>query len=383
MTSIVLPALHDEPVSAPTPIALCITDLDPGGAERALVQIVTRLDRTVWTPTVYCLSRRGELVDVLEAAGIETHSLNAEPRDVTVVWRLARLLLEQPPALLQTFLFHANLAGRLAAARAGVPIVVSGIRVAEREKAWHLRLERWTKRFVTHHVCVSQAVADFAERELRLPPGQVSVIANGVDAKYYADATPADLGTFGIPPGAPTLLFVGRLHRQKGVFDLLSAMEHLEAVEERNVHLLMVGDGPLRVEAEEFTDCSLIQSRVHWLGKRDDVASLMKASTALVLPSLWEGMPNVVLEAMAAGLPVLATGVDGTRELVTHNVTGRLCLPGNPDSLAMALRDLLTSPASTSEMAARAQRTVTKHFTWNAAAAGYDRLWRRLLAEQG
>ncbi len=383
MALIVLPALRDEPVAAPTPIALCITDLDAGGAERALVQIVTRLDRSRWDPAVYCLSRRGELADVLEGAGVETHCLNAGPSDVLVIPRLARLLRKRPPAVLQTFLFHANLAGRLAAARARVPIVVSGIRVAEREKGWHLRLERWTKKLVTHHVCVSQAVADFAERELRLPPGQISVIANGVDAEFYAKAAPADLETFGIPPGAPTLLFVGRLHRQKGVFDLLSAMLQLEAVEERNVHLLMVGDGPLRGEAEAFVAGSLIQSRVHWLGKRDDVASLMKSSTALVLPSLWEGMPNVVLEAMAAGLPVVATGVDGTRELVTHNVTGRLCEPGRSDSLAAALAALLDAPAAASEMAARAQLSVAKHFTWGSAAAEYDRLWRRLLAEQG
>ncbi len=132
-------------MSTPSSIALCITDLDAGGAEKALVQIARRLDRAVWDPVVYCLSQRGVLADDLEQAGIPTHCLNAGPRDLLVILRLARLLRRQKPVLLQTFLFHGNLAGRLAAALAGVPVVVSGIRVAEREKTWHLRLERWTR----------------------------------------------------------------------------------------------------------------------------------------------------------------------------------------------------------------------------------------------
>jgi glycosyltransferase involved in cell wall biosynthesis len=214
---------------APTPIALCITDLDPGGAERALVQVVTRLPRDLWAPVVYCLGPRGELVDDLEAAGVQTCCLNAGRWDIFVVWRLAKLLKAQRPALVQTFLFHANLAGRLAAKLAGVPIVVSGIRVAERGKRWHVRLERWTRSLVAHHVCVSKAVAEFAKRELRLSDDDVSVIYNGIDLEAYASAPPADLTHFGIPRDAITLLFVGRLHPQKGLSLLLEAFEDVSA----------------------------------------------------------------------------------------------------------------------------------------------------------
>ena len=186
-------------MTSPTPIALCITDLDPGGAERALVQVATRLDRTLWEPAVYCLSPRGEMADVLESAGIPTHCLNASRRDASVVGRLAILLRRQRPALIQSFLFHGNLAARISAVIARVPIVISGVRVAEREKRWHIKLDRQTRRLVTHHVCVSESVAEFTKRELRLADEAVSVIPNGVDSEAIAAAPPADLTQFGIP----------------------------------------------------------------------------------------------------------------------------------------------------------------------------------------
>jgi glycosyltransferase involved in cell wall biosynthesis len=373
------PPLIRLPMSAPTPLALCITDLDPGGAERALVQIVRRLDRSQWDPVVYCLGPRGQLADILEAGGIQTHCLDATRRDVFVVSRLAKLLKRQQPALMQTFLFHANIAGRLAATVARVPIVVSGIRVAEREQRWHLMLERRTRRLVTHHVCVSQAVAEFAKRELRLRDDCVSVIPNGVDAAGIGSAPAADLSQFGIPSPSRTLLFVGRLHPQKGVSVLLEAFHKLQAAD---VHLLIVGAGPLEADVRTIVRAHSLESRVHLAGQRDDVPSLMRAASALVLPSLWEGMPNVVLEAMAARLPVIATAVDGTTELIEDEETGWLCAPGSVESLEHAMRRMLDQPEAAKTIASAAQRLVSQRFTWEAMAAAYSDLWRSLLASR-
>jgi glycosyltransferase involved in cell wall biosynthesis len=375
------PSLICLPMSAPTPIALCITDLDPGGAERALVQVVTRLDRGEWTPVVYCLGPRAELADVLEAAGIEVHCLNASRRGISVILRLSRLLKRQRPGILQTFLFHANFAGRLAGWMAGVPVVVSGIRVSERarEKEWHLWLDWLTKRLVTHHVAVSRSVSEFSSQSIRLSRDKVSVIPNGVDAAAFADAVPAVLSQFSIPSTASTLLFVGRLHPQKGLDELLGAMWELVEDDRRDVHLLIVGQGPERIRLEPQTRAGVLEKRVHWLGQRRDVASLMKSATLLVLPSLWEGMPNVVLEAMAAGLPVVATKVDGTAELITDGETGWLCGAGTEWPLEEALRDALDSPEARRDRAAKAQISVRAKFTWDAAAVAYSQLWRSLL----
>ncbi|QDT56488.1 2-deoxystreptamine glucosyltransferase [Caulifigura coniformis] len=370
------------PVSSPTPIALCITDLDPGGAEKALVQVVTRLDRSQWAPVVYCLGRRGALADQLEAHSIETHSLDAGRRDLLVVTRLAKRLRQRPPALIQTFLFHGNLAGRLAALIAGVPLVVSGVRVAERDKRWHVRLERWTKRLVTHHVCVSPSVADFTRRELRLQQDAVSVIPNGVDSAAISSASPADLSQFGIPGNARTLLFVGRLDVQKGISVLLDAFRAL-ALGHPDLHLLVVGAGPLEAGIRQFVRAHGLDRTIHLAGRRDDVPSLMRSAQALVLPSLWEGMPNVVLEAMAAGLPVVATAVDGTADVVTDRVTGWLCPPGSADALSQRVSDCLAAPEQAVSVAKAAQVSVKERFAWISVAASYQRLWLELIDRRG
>ena len=128
-------------------IAFCITDLDPGGAERALVQLVLRLDRSRWSPVVFCLSKPGTLVADLAKADIPVDCLEAGSiGNVSVVPRLVRRLRRVRPDILQTFLFHANIVGRIAGRLAGVPVIVSGIRVAEHRSRFRLWLDRITDR---------------------------------------------------------------------------------------------------------------------------------------------------------------------------------------------------------------------------------------------
>ena len=187
--------------SARIPIAFCITDLDPGGAERCLAQLVTGLDRQAMGAVRVLPGAAGELAGVIEAAGIEVVCLGARSaKDFLVIPRLARELRKRRPRLLQSFLFHGNIAGRIAGGIARVPVIVSGVRVAEREKRWHVRADRLTRWPVDHTICVSRAVADFSIREARLRPETVSVIPNGVDFARFSEAKPADLSPFGIPP---------------------------------------------------------------------------------------------------------------------------------------------------------------------------------------
>ncbi len=184
-------------------IALIITDLDVGGAERCLVELATRLDPGRFRPVVYCLAaepspERDACLKALKAADIQVHCLGGGRnwQFPVVVRRLKQLLRAQNPELAQTFLFHANIVGRIAARRAGVPKVVSGIRVAQRRPRWRLWLDRWTDGLVDRHVCVSEAVAQFAAREARLPPKKLVVIPNGVDlARFPAGAAAAGTGT--------------------------------------------------------------------------------------------------------------------------------------------------------------------------------------------
>lgn len=364
----------------PVPIAFCITDLDAGGAERALVQVVTRLNPAEWTPAVYCLGPRGVLADEFESREIRTVCLGARSsRPLSAINRLTAELRTQKPRLLQTFLFHANMTGRIAGWRAGVPIVVAGIRVAEREKRWHLWCERMTRRLVTHSTCVSQAVAEFGFAHGGLRRESTTVIENGVDAERFATAAPADLAEFGIRAGERTLLFVGRLHVQKGVMVLLEAIAPLL---ERNadLHLLIVGTGPLEKSMRERAKTFSSAGRIHFAGPRSDVPNLMRASTALVLASLWEGQPNVVLEALAAGLPVVATAVDGTAELVREGKTGWIAKPDSATSLREAIERCLNSdPEAVRSRSLALQGSIAERFTWDGCSRSYADLYRTLL----
>ncbi len=183
--------------TSPVKIAFCITELDPGGAERCLVELATRLDRRQFEPVVYCLGPRPlgnpiSLVERLEAAGVVVHCFGARGL-VAFPWllrRLRRQLRVDRPQLVQTFLFHANVLGAWAARRAGVPHVVSGIRVAERQSGWHLLVARWADRWVDRHVCVSHSVRDFSVARGLLPIDKLVVIPNAVDVKRFAGAQP-------------------------------------------------------------------------------------------------------------------------------------------------------------------------------------------------
>jgi glycosyltransferase involved in cell wall biosynthesis len=365
--------------TSPTRIAFCVTDLDPGGAERALVQIVTRLDRRRWEPHVFCLSAEGVLAADLRAAGVDVVCLGARrPRDFLVVWPLYRRLAALRPAILQTFLFHANIVGRLAGTAARVPVIVSGIRVAEKRSRLRLWMDRLTDRLVTRHVCVSRDVADFSMSRGGLPSEKIRVIPNGVDFERYAKAAPADLTQFGVPRGSRVLLFVGRLDPQKGPFQLLKAAAELFA-DHPDLHLVMVGEGPLSSELRAWTSAQNLESRVHFTGRQTDVAGLMRAAHIFVLPSQWEGLPNVVLEAMAAGTPVVATDVEGVQELLSDGKTGAIVPRNGEPRLAEAIRHVLREYGSAQSAALAAQSLVSEQFTWPLVAAKYERLYTEIL----
>jgi glycosyltransferase involved in cell wall biosynthesis len=364
----------------PLRLALCITELDIGGAERCLVELATRIDRQQFSPVVYALSPpptpdQRSFLPQLQAADIETHFLGAKTARhlPAAVHSLTTLLKRQRAELLQSFLFHANFVGRLAAWRARVPHILSGVRVAERGVGWHLRLDRMTKQLVERYVCVSRAVADFTRTQLRLPANRLVVIPNGIDLERFAPAVPVDLTLLGVPPGKRVVTFIGRLERQKGVAELI---EHSAWwLKRRPEHdLLMVGTGPLEPYLRSLSEQANIKSRVHFIGWRSDVPEILKASDLLVLPSHWEGMPNAILEAMAAGRAIVSTDVEGVHELLGQTAGEQVVAKGEYVALAERIDSLLTDEPLRRRLE-KANQERAADFNWDKMVQAYEELF--------
>ncbi len=346
-------------------IDLVITELYVGGAERCLTELAIGLQRAGDHVRVASIAplptgEQGQLVRRLTAAGIEVHSADcARPWQAVRAFRwLRRWFADNRPDVVQTMLFHANVLGTWAARSAGVATCVGGIRVAEPNgpRIW---LERQAIRKLDAVICVSESVAQFARAAFGAALPTSAVIGNAIDLSIVDNTLPADWTTFGWPADAEVLLYVGRLHPQKGV-DLLATVLPPLLTEHPAMRCLIVGDGPLRDILQRTAD-RFGPERMRLAGWRGDALSLIKASRLVVLPSRYEGMPNVVLETMACGKPVAVTQVEGVTELLGDLAEAQTC-PSEDAQALQALLDRLWCFRQESQLLGRQnrQRAVSK-----------------------
>jgi len=363
-------------------IAFCITDLDSGGAEKALLQLVSGLNSSRWECRVYCLGPEGSLAEPLRTRGIFVECYGARHwRDLGVFLWLSRRLREFSPDLLQCFLFHANLVGRVAGRWARVPVVLSGHRVAEQQKKWHLWLDRWTAGLVDHHVCVSRGVQTHVCRHLGIALEKTSVIPNGVsipNENQASDKMRELLKTCQFTEDAQIVLAVGRLHPQKGFLNLLQAFRRV-AEQLPTSRLLIVGEGPQRMELEQSVHSLGLNDSICLPGWCDDVMSLMRHARVLAVTSAWEGMPNVVLEAMSVGLPVVAMQVEGLEELIQNEERGIIVTQGDIGAFTDSLVRVLRRPDWALQLGKSSQEFVSKNFTWGKMVEDYERIYLQLI----
>lgn len=362
-------------------LALVITELDVGGAERCLVNLATRLDRGRFEPFVYCLGPRPQddrLVRRLALASVPVEFLNAR-----TAWQLPRVIRELGrhfcalrPALVQAFLFHANVVASLASRGLKECPVVFGIRVADPAR-WRIWVETHLARSAARIVCVSSQIAQDWTRRIN-QPAKVARIPNGIDIADLDAAEALEFTRLGIPADRRLLLFVGRLHRQKGLDWFLPHCPALFADLPQH-DLVIVGDGPERGKLVRQAASLGISQRVHFLGWRPDVPSLLKASEILVLPSRWEGMPNVVLEAMAARRPVVCTRVSGTEELLGESSPWQAAPLGDVAGFLERLHKLADDRPFAVELGERNRERLESQFTLAAMVAQYETLYESLV----
>jgi glycosyltransferase involved in cell wall biosynthesis len=373
-------------VSQRARVAFVITELEVGGAERCLTNLATRIDRARFEPLVVSLAPRpaagkDALVVQLEESGATVRFLNRRSawQFMSGVALLSRILRDERPQIVQTFLYHANVLGAQAARRANVPHVLAGIRVAD-PRWWRACSERWACSAIEKFVCVSDGVAQHCLSR-GYPREKLVAIPNGVDVGRFAGAAPISLVQLGLAEGRKAIVFVGRLDPQKGLDDLLRTVPRVfDALPQHD--LVLVGDSPERPNLTKLAAQLGIATRVHFAGWRADVPAILAAAEIVVLPSRWEGMPNVVLEAMAAAKPVVANRVEGVAELLGRSTIDQCVVPGNRQEFADRIIQLAQNPQIVADLGRQNQQRATELFSIETMVGSYERLYVSVLDGQ-
>jgi glycosyltransferase involved in cell wall biosynthesis len=362
-------------------LLLLIPTLDQSGAEKQLTLLATHLPRDEFEVQVVALTRGGPYEAVLQEAGIPVTILGKQFKlDVSAGLRLRRLLREWKPDVLHTWLFAANAYGRLAVSRKRpFSIVVSERCVDTRKAGWQLWLDRQVIGRTDRLVGNSQAVAEFY-RQVGYPAERVRVIPNGMEVNPLPvvdrEAVRKELG---FAPDAFLMGYAGRLAPQKRVLDLLWAFELLR-VAEPNTGFLILGDGPERAALEHFADRLQMRSHVRFLGHQADVPRWLAVLDGFWLASSFEGQSNSLMEAMAAGLPVVSSDIPPNLELVTDDVTGIVAPLGDRAIFARAALNLLHDPQRRKRLGDAARARIASQFSVQGMVEGYAGLYRELAA---
>lgn len=353
-----------------TRVAHVALQLDTGGLERLLVDFARHADRSRFDLEFISLTTRGRMADQIESLGWPVHALGLQPGvRPAMVFRLAREFRSRGVHIVHTHNTRPMLYAALAARLAGVAGVVH-TRHGQRwgASARHHGLFRLASHCVNRMVCVSQESAARTARE-GVARSRIRTIWNGVDTAVHEGHGPVSTGP---------IVFVGRLSREKNVAVLLRALPLL--LERRPAtRLIIAGDGPCRSELERLTEDLSLTACVTFVGEVPTPTHVMRNASLFVLPSLSEGLPITVLEAMAHGLPVVATSVGGVAEVVVDGETGFLVRSGHEKELAAAILKVLGDPCQARQLGRAGRARIETHFDIRRMVADYESQYRDLL----
>jgi glycosyltransferase involved in cell wall biosynthesis len=375
-----------------------ITRLIVGGAQEATMLTAALLDRARYAVDVVSgpqTGPEGSLIEKVRARGIP---LTIEPtlvreisplKDLQALLALCRLMQRGRYTIIHTHSSKAGILGRWAARLAGIPIIVHTVHGWGHHDRQHplvrntyILLERLTQRFTDRLTVDSPRNAERGLTDGIATPEKYITIRCGIELeRFWGPIRPREVvrAELSIPSGAPVVGTVTRLSPQKAPLDFVEAAAQVAAARP-DVHFVAVGGGPLRAEVEARIAALSLADRFHLTGLRRDVPDLMHSFDIFALSSLWEGLPRVLPQAMAVGLPIVATAVDGNAEAVEDGVNGLLTPPGDPQAMAAALLRLLDDPALARKMS-EAGRERAGEFDARKMVEDIAALYEALLAE--
>ncbi|MGB7327483.1 MAG: glycosyltransferase [Rubripirellula sp.] len=364
---------------APLRVLLMISSMRGGGSEQQTLLLLRHLDRTRFTPHLYVLHRDGDLMSRVPA-DVTVHSFDDAPPSAGMyfpgrelrrqVRHLRSVLKSQSIDVIYDRTFHMTMIAGPAAKAINVPRVSTIVSPPEHalplveSRFIELKRRRLAKAYQDSFrvVAVSRQAAESAHRYYGLTSQIIEVIPNPVDPQSLQESISAEPAT-GDDTDELSLVCVGRMTAEKGHRDLIDAMIVLDetTVKRPKIRLRLIGDGPLRHDLESQWSASPRTNVIEFMGRVDQPAKWIAAADALILPSHFEGMPNVVLEAMSLRTPVIATSAGGTVELEHDEPTIQWADPHSPDSLANAILDFAADPSSAQQRVIAASRMIQTH----------------------
>lgn len=361
-------------------IAHVVLSLDCGGLEQVVVQLVKKQKKHGLEVSIICLEAKGGLAKEVGDAGIQVYELDKAPGfHLNLVFRLAKLLRKLSVDLVHSHNMGPLVYGSLAAFLTGKKCI--NTRHGRTDKkipaiVWNLN---------SYVVPVSKDTKEYLLKHNRIAKRKINVIYNGIDLEKFHNGfdrqdTIRLKQEIGLRDDSYIIGNVGRLAQEKDQATLLKAFRKLRK-KEMNVELIFVGDGPLREDLEKLVKKFELNDRVKFLGYRDDIPNLLNLFDTFVLSSYREGLSLSILEAMAAGKPVVATNVGGTREVVKERETGYLVPCGFPERIENAIARLHINPALADKMAQAGQKLVSKQFSLEAMASQYENLYNKALGQ--
>ncbi len=348
-----------------------------------VINLAKGLDRDKFKSIVCCLNSKGKFADELEKEGIRVIELKKRWKfDFSVIKKLIEIIKENKINIVHTHLWGANFWGRLAAQKASVPVIISTEHNSDTWKTpLHFVIDRYLAAKTDRIIAVSKSVKEFYVKNVGIPSGKIEVIYNGISisehrsqitehSKSHSVHSPQSTvhsqdnyirKQLAISPDETVIAMIGRLVPQKGHKDFLLALKVLTGCGFK-VKGLIVGSGPQEMYLKQVCDNLALNGNVIFTGVRSDIPELFKAIDMIALPSTREGFPMIILEAMSAGVPVVASSVGGVPEVITNGFNGLLVEPENHTELKAAFAKLIHDERLSNSLIDNARATVAKEF---------------------
>lgn len=365
-------------------IMFCIARLVIGGTEQQLLDFITEMDRSRYDVIVCPLVSGGGLFREFERANIPIVVVGRKHKyDPFILWRLIKIIKQERVDILHTFLYTANFWGRIAGQLAGVPIIIASERGVDiSKKRFHFFIDRiispWTNLIITN----AEWLKKFYTQNACINPDKFKIIHNGIklDRFHVHVNEEHKKRELKIPSNYSVVCTIGRLHPLKGHQFLLQAAQKV-LKSDNNVIFLIVGDGIMRNQLESLAEQLQIGDYVRFTGFRRDIGEILSITDVFAFPTLSEGLPNVLLEAMAMKKPIVATNIDGNREIIEDNVTGILVPPENSKQLADGILRLLRDRELAARLARSGHCKLEKDFAFDVMVQKIQNTYEELISK--